>query len=209
MSDYLSSGEFSHPRLSVYQNFPGVAQLLVDIKNDRIGGAPLRDNLRAVAGQMGRGWGLQSGGQPNGTIIGIPRSGVPMAEGLSAVFPGYSYALANDGATRDSGRPIIPDDLDMKRQANILVADSVIVTGKTIAKTVVALLEKSTDPGNITVFSAFAAAEGLHALLKIFPGLSINIGSFAKSKQNFDLYRFQSATVLDGISNLGELVSRP
>lgn len=199
--------EFSHPRLKICSDLPGINPLLSSIRADRSGGGPLRQNISAVAEIMGRDWASENYPGRNGTIIGIPRSGVPMSDGLNAVFPGYDYLLSNDGGNRDEGQPILPDDLSING-SNLLVTDSVIVTGRTVALTLSAALSKARSIERATVFAAFASVGGLINLLEIFPQLEINVGALARTKQHWDVHRWQSSLTLEGIPNLGELVSR-
>jgi len=208
MLENIKGLEFSHPRLKICSDLPGIDSLLSSIRADRSGGEPLRQNISAVAEIMGRDWVSENYPGRAGTIIGIPRSGVPMGNGLNAVFPGYDYLLSNDGGNRDEGQPILPNNLSINGP-NLLVTDSVIVTGRTVALTLSAALSKASSLERVTVFAAFASAGGLINLLKIFPELEINIGSIARTKQHWDVHRWKSSLTLEGIPNLGELVSRP
>lgn len=207
MLENITGGDFSHPRLRICSDLPGLNPFLSSIRADRSGGEPLRRNMAIIGEIMGSEWQSQNYPGRNGTIIGIPRSGTPMSDGLRAVFPGHDYLLSNDGGNRDEGQPILPDDLTIN-DSNLLIADSVIVTGRTVALTLSAALSKAHSLEKIAVFSAFASVDGVINLLNMFPGLEINIGSFAKTKQHWDTHRWKISTILDGIPNFGELVTR-
>lgn len=208
MLENINKGEFSHPRLRVYSNLPELNPILSSIRADRSGGTPLRNNIAAVGEIMGREWQSGNGLRRDGMIIGIPRSGIPIGDGLRTVFSGYNYYLSNDGANKNTSQPILSDDLSFDSTTNLLIADSVIVTGTTIAQTLKAALSKTRSIDKMAVFSAFASTDGIVNLLNMFPGLEINIGSFAKIKQHWDIHRWKLSPTLEGIPNIGELVSR-
>lgn len=208
MLENVIGGDFSHPRLKIRAGLPGINPLLMSICADRCGGYPLRQNISAIGEIMGREWRVNNSPGGDGAIISIPRSGVPMGDGLRAAFPGYNYLLSNDGGNRQDGMPILPDDLIIN-EPNLLIADSVIVTGTTVALTLSAALSRAQAVKRIVVFSAFAAVDGVANLLDIFPGLEINIGAFAETRQNWDIHRWKLSVTLKGIPNFGELVSRP
>jgi len=208
MLENINKGEFFHPRLRVCSNLSGLNPILSSIRADRSGGTPLRNNISAVGEIMGRKWQSENDLGQDGMIIGIPRSGIPMGDGLRTVFSGYNYYLSNDGANKNTSQPVLPDDLSFDRVTNLLIADSVIVTGTTIAQTLRAALSKIRSIDKIAVFSAFASAEGIMNLLDMFPELEINIGSLAKIKQHWDIHRWKLSPTLEGIPNIGELVSR-
>jgi hypothetical protein len=208
MLENIKRGEFSHPRLKICTDLPGINPLLSLIKTDRNGGEALRQNIFATAEIMGRRWQSENCPERNGMIIGIPRSGIPMSDGLRAVFSKYNYCSSNDGANKDVDQPVLPDDLNFDSVANLLIADSVIVTGATVTQTLKAALSKARSIDRIAVFSVFASADGIMNLFDVFPGLEINIGSFAKTKQHWDIHRWKLSTTLEGIPNIGQLVSR-
>lgn len=207
MLENIIGGDFSHPNLKICSDLPGLSPLLSSIRTDLSGGIPLRRNISAIAQIMGSEWQSENYPGRGGTIIGIPRSGIPMSDGLKMVFSGYEYLKANDGADRDEGQPILPDDLVINGP-NLLIADSVIITGTTVALTLSAALSKVRSIDQIAVFSAFSSVGGVINLLDMFPGVEINIGSFAKTKQHWDTHRWKTSIILDGIPNFGELVSR-
>lgn len=209
MSENQKGENFSHPRLKICSNLPGLSHLLTSVQYDRSGGEPLRRNMTAIAEIIGREWRSENSRGGNGVIIGVPRSGVPMSDGLKTVFPEYNYLLSNSGANQDANQPILPSDLTFNGSTNLLIADSVIVTGGTIAEILRTAQSGTISFNQIAVFAAFASTEGVTTLLKIFPELKIDIGSFVSTKQNWDFYRWKSHLTLDGMPNFGELVSRP
>jgi hypothetical protein len=208
MLENIKGGDFSRPGLRVCADIPGLFPLLSAISTDRTGGVLLRRNISAIGEIMGRDWRSENSTGGGGAIIGIPRSGTPLSNGLQAAFPGYAHMLSNDGGTRDEGQPILPHDLVLN-EPSILIADSVIVTGTTVALTLSAALSRARSVKRIVVFSAFAAIDGVENLFDVFPGIEINIGAFAPTRRNWDTHRWRTTLTLSGIPNFGELVSRP
>lgn len=205
MSERFTSTKFSHPHLINCRDLPGVDRVLTDIRSDKIGGQLLRQNLMRFGQTMGDFYRRQE----IGAIIGLPRSGVPISSGLSISLPGYTYILANTGANRKNDVSIFPAELKFNETDGLLIADAVIVTGKTILSTIDSLLSIGGSANRISVFTAFASEFGVETLLRIFPEITIFIGEFVKTKQHWDPHRWKISLTLDGIPNIGALVSRP
>lgn len=184
-------------KLIVCNNLPGVPELITQIRADRIGGQPLRDRLYILAKIMGEYWQECNPVRNNGAIIGIPRSGISMSEGLRDLLPNYSYYFGFGSNGLEKGQ----------RPESILIADAVINTGETIIE-VMRSLQIDGRQNNFFVFSVVVTEQGINKLLSAYPDLIIYAGEMEKTVSIFDHYRRRLVTTIPNIGNIGALVSR-
>ncbi len=200
----------SNNRLIVCKDNPAIEQLVYQIRQEKTGGQPLRKRLFAIAQMLVN---VRDGQQQpivedNSVIIGIPRGGVPMYEGVKSIHSQSPSYLMNAGAKRDSLRQLLPVDFPRDQSfEEALINDAVIITGKTIDETVQSILAKS-RVNRISVFTVIALKEGVDLLLSRYPSLTIFAGDIEiKAIQRWDPYRFKLIKTIN-IGNIGQLVDR-
>jgi len=196
------------PRVRTYECFPQVKDLVEAIRADRVGGEPLRQRFRALAQIMGTNWlDEKEHPQPFSTIIGIPRSGIPMAEGLRQIIPFQAMIQANLGLNRNL--TAAPLDLGRSDYGNdFVLADSVIFSGRTLLEILECLREQN-DAANITIFAALASPEGLERVLRRYPDINFQIAQIEPHTRSYwDHQLYRVVTTMSGVGNFGQLVSR-
>jgi len=195
----------SDPRVFPHGDVPGVHPLIEKIRADRTGGYPIRKRLKALGIIMGGRW-LEDGekGQDRTTLISVPRSGIPLSEGLYHLLPSCPYIQANCGLCRDPGKPLLPFE-KLKNSGKFVIVDSVIFTGATIIQFLNAL-----EGAKITIFAAVVAPNGVKNILSQTKNdIEIHFGeSESGTKTGWDPHFYRVRTSMANIGNIGYLVSR-
>lgn len=198
-------------------------QLLYKIRSEGSGGPQLVDEIRTLAAIIGQSWlhtynrcdsVIEDG--PYGqierpvitnppTIIGIPRGGVPMAEGVSMVSPDSQLLFTNAGKNKDPNKRLLPENLPTKT-SHIIICDTVVGTGDTVANTIQEL-SIFFPTINISLFSAIASEVGTRRLSNEFPNLTI-YAACLESKYELINIDGKSVFFVHGIGDVGDMVSR-
>lgn len=133
-------------------------QLLYAIRSDDVGGENFRNNLCAIGILLARFYvehfnvvHTETVSAPHGfiakptfainpIIFGIPRGGVPLAQGIHRPFPNAPLVYTNDGDKKDPLQPLLPNDFTISPDADhILLVDTVLGSGTTMKRNIAAI----------------------------------------------------------------------
>ncbi len=180
--EHNQGNEFGQ-RLEDFQNHPGVQQLLFGIRSEKEGGNNFNTKLATLGSMMANYW-LGRYGQieqrlvsaPYGEIvqpmiinppivISIPRGGTPIGDGVNLIIPTAPHFKTNDGANKDTQRPLLSDDFPVGEQiSHVLICDTVVGTGETLHKTI-HTISGMISVENFFLLTAVASEEGVRSLL--------------------------------------------
>jgi uracil phosphoribosyltransferase len=196
------------PRVCTYEASPLIAALVAEIRADRTGGSHLRQKFHYLAELMGRNWLAERGETIRPTVIGIPRSGVPMSEGLHQFFFSQPLIQANLGFHRNM--QISPLTLPRTIDGNeFIVVDSVVLTGQTLLE-VLDCLRTQRSSAEVTIFAALASPEGVRRVIDRFPNVQFQIAMMeSHTCSHWNPHTYRLTKTMPNMGNFGELVSRP
>jgi uracil phosphoribosyltransferase len=227
-----SSETFAASRkIYTLDHLPRMQGLLSAVRTDTVGGEPFRASLKNIgsilAGEYKRLF--QTPAQETGhrqskslpttvfpapLIIGIPRGGTPLAEGVLSALPNASYFLTNAGDERDSNQPLFPKTFTTDSTSqDILIVDTVVGSGGTVLRHLEALKEMNIDTSaRIFLLSTIALSDyqgyGLRGLFSYYPDLTVITGCLEKKAEWKDRHNGEEEHLyVHGIGSVGDLVS--
>lgn len=116
-------------------------------------------------------------------LVPILRSGLALAEGMREVMPavriGHIGLLQDEHHHAQEYLIALPEISDR----TFIVLDAVIETGNAAIRAIEILTETGVKQNDIIFSSVFAADDGIHKILKIFP----NINIYAAARERFDV----------------------
>lgn len=145
-------------------------------------------------------------------IVGIPRGGIPLAEGVRSELPHTSYFLTNAGDDKRPDEPLFPDNFPTgPANSPLVLVDTAIGSGATIMQHLDAYDE--INPGApVVVLSAIALLDheghGLSRLFSSYPDLTV-ITCRPETKAEWHVRADGKHLYVDGIGSVGDLVSVP
>ena len=170
---FNNKGIYNHEKLVIFDNEAVTKQLLYEIRSEQVGGQHFANNIRVLAALMGQNWLYMH--SPFVTsppiIIGIPRGGTPMAEGVKKVSPESPLVFTDARGKQNPNRKLLPEN-SPKETRDIIICDTVVGTGNTIANTIQEL-KRSFPATNISLFSTVASEFSVGRLSDEFPNLEI------------------------------------
>ena len=216
---FIPTTEAFKGREKIYtlDHIPRMQHILADLSSDTVGGEPFRAKLREAGSFLAKAYSIIETGTSSGAfirtvyptplIMGIPRGGNPLAEGVRSEFPNSTYLLTNAGDKQRPDEPLLPDNFPSG--SPILLVDTVIGSGETMMRHLDAL-EKKTPNIPVFLLSALALLDyqgfGLSRLFSNYPNLTAIIcrletkAEWKERKEGKHLY-------VHGIGSVGDLVS--
>lgn len=206
--DYIS---LQQTGLTLYHDVLGVSSLVSAICSDRIGGEPLRQNITSLAQAMGQTWKSQTVFEQddNGVVIGIPRGGVHMGNGLHNLVPHYTHIDANQGLQRVADKPVVSLDHIGAQAKHVLIGDTALFTGRTVAKTLEAVSTQVSPETHILVFIAIAYLPGIMQLVARFPHVDFSVAHVeTETRPVYNPQYWRVFQTLANVGDIGQLVSK-
>lgn len=202
--------EINYQFSNLYQiTSPRIAELGEILCIDRIGGANFHDELHEVGALMGEI--LSTGGEESEheptLIIGIPRGGTPLAEGVRDAFSSAELVITNDGKNADPNKSLLEIDESLGNTKLIFVVDSVVDLGSTAERTIRAVYSKFPD-STIRVISLISSVDGAFRLERMFPRLRHYTAILEKETRWIPVDKNVNHRIIPKIGDVGELVSQ-
>jgi len=112
-------------------------------------------------------------------VVPVLRAGLVLLESTSTLLPAsetYHVGYVRDDATLDSRCYLNKLPEILTPEDRILVSDTMLATGGTMANLLTDIVSRGADPSNIRILSAVAASPALQKLNDGFPGLKVYTG---------------------------------
>lgn len=202
--------EINYQFSNLYQiTNPRIAELGKSLCIDRVGGVNFHDELHAVGVLMGEILSTRTErNEPESTlIIGIPRGGTPIAEGVREAFPRAKLALTNDGKNADPNKPLLEIDESLRDTKLIFVVDSVVDLGSTAERTIKVAYSNFPD-STVAVVSLISSVDGAFRLERMFPRLKHYTTILEQETCWIPVDKNVNHRIIPKIGDVGELVSR-
>lgn len=202
--------EINYQFSNLYQiTSPHIAELGESLCIDRVGGANFHDKLHEVGALMGEilSTGDEESEHGHTLIIGVPRGGTPLAEGVRDAFPSAELILTNDGKNADADKPFIEIDESLGNTRLIFVVDSVVDLSSTAERTIRAVYSKFPD-STIRVVSLISSVDGAFRLERMFPRLKHYTTILEKETRWLPVDKNTNHRIIPRIGDVGELVSQ-
>ncbi|MGH7203731.1 MAG: phosphoribosyltransferase, partial [Candidatus Levyibacteriota bacterium] len=107
-------------------------------------------------------------GRSTVAIVGIPRGGKPLANGIKNEIPQAELLFTNDGAFRDADKELLQENKLSENVEFVIVVDTVVDLGTTVQRTLRFLYDKYPAKTYILV-SLITAYDGAYKIEKMFP----------------------------------------
>ncbi len=201
--------ELTYRFQNLYQiTSPRIEELGNSICQNRLGGEIFRDELHEVGILMGKGLPLdaQQAESESAMIIGIPRGGVPLAEGVKQSLPNAQLFFTNDGKNADPYRPLLALDTPEGYPNLILIIDTVVDLGSTDERTVREAYSQFPN-STISIISLITSVDGAFRLENTFPNLKHYTAIVEKETRWIELSKNINRRIIPKIGDVGELVS--
>jgi len=152
---------------------PQIKRLSKLICQDRKGGKMFRENIFNAGILLGMGLGDLTSkiDRDRIAVIGIPRGGTPLAEGICKSIPKSKIFYTNDGKNNNSKKPLLKYDDSLKKCQLIILADTVVDLGVTAERTIRFLIQNYTRSA-ILLVSLITSLDGAYRLEKTFPKIN-------------------------------------
>lgn len=163
----------------VFERCYEVKRILHSIRNDNRGGRAFRSNLKRLAFILGsnlvREWKSIVSINNLPVIVDISRGGEPLGEGLKVLFPASFHCHAYYDSRVKPEMFLLPANFPKAEPQNVIIADTVLATGRTIEKAIRAI-RKVVRVKRIFVITGVASLIGIRALARKYPHVLIYAG---------------------------------
>lgn len=176
---------------------------------DRKGGKTFRDNLLSAGMLLGRGLKdiTSKVNEKFIAVIGIPRGGISLAEGICKSIPKSNLFYTNDGRNSDSKKPLLLQSNFFQKCQLIIVADTVVDLGTTAERTLRFLAQNYTE-SIIVLVSLITSVDGAYRLEKTFSNLEHYTSIIEKNIIWVEIAKNINRRMLPIIGDIGDLVSK-
>lgn len=188
---------------------PQIKRLSKLICQDRKGGKIFRENLLNAGILLGMGLKDLTPKIDKDLIavIGIPRGGTPLAEGICKSIPKSKIFYTNDGKFVNFKKPLLKYDDSLQKCQLIIVADTVIDLGVTAERTLKFLINNYAR-SDIVLVSLITSLDGAYRLEKTFPKMIHYTSMVEKNTIWVKVTENLNRRIIPKIGDVGELVGK-
>lgn len=188
---------------------PQIKRLSKFICQDRKGGKIFRENLMNAGILLGMGLAdlTLKIDKDLIAVIGIPRGGVSLAEGIYKSIPKSKIFYTNDGKNVNSKKPLLRYDHSLEKCQLIIVTDTVVDLGVTAERTLRFLIQNYTR-SVIVLVSLVTSLDGAYRLEKTFPRINHYTSMVEKNTIWVKVTENINRRIIPIIGDVGELVGK-
>jgi len=205
-SEEIISFRYNH----LYQiSSPKLEELCELLCLDRKGGGAFRDNLLNAGLLLGKGLKdlTSEFNKKLIAVIGIPRGGILLAEGICRSIPKSSLFYTNDGKNSDPKKTLLLHKNFLQKCQLIIVVDTVVDLGTTAERTLRFLVQNYKE-NVIILISLITSVDGAYRLEKTFPKLSHYTSMIEKKTLWIKVTKNINRRIIPKIGDVGELTSK-
>jgi uracil phosphoribosyltransferase len=150
-----------------------VENLLKMISLDKIGGETFRKtiySLGVICGKVIKKRIEIPNANNSSIIIGIPRGGIPFANGIGSTISNSKVIFSNDGVNKISDQPLLLKNIFTEINSTVILADPIVNSGLTVEKTL-EIIYKNPNVKTVIMASIMDTPDGAHRLENMFPKL--------------------------------------